>query len=95
MWSRYTFGWYFFLFSRIQLESHSPFQFRLKDLFRPAVLLEKVFHSGALAMLAQNVGITKDSRHSQNDGGHLVPTHKRVQAPGEKGLGRQAAADAQ
>ena len=55
---------------------------------------EEILQAGALAALAQFVGVTEDLCHALYDGNHLVPAHKRIQALAKGGLSRQPATDA-
>ena len=87
-------GWFFFD-HRIQLESDTALEFSHEPRGGPPVPQEKVLQAGALAALTEYVGVAEDFGHTLDDGNHLIPAYKGVQALAEQRLSRQPASDPQ
>ena len=66
-----------------------------KTLGSPSMPQEKKLQPCALAMLAQNLGVTEQFGNSLDHRQNLIPPDKRVQPRSEIGFGREPAGNAQ
>src|SRR5260221_13339863 len=61
----------------------------------PAMLQEKKFQPGALAVLAEHLGFAKQLRHTAYNRDSLLPPHESVQANAEVRIGGETTGHAQ
>src|SRR5882757_9870298 len=76
-----------FWLSRIERETQSVLQFRQERISDPAMLQEKKFQPGALAVLAQHFGLAEQFRHAAYNRDRLLPSDESVQANAKMRIG--------
>src|SRR5205823_9665179 len=80
---------------RIQTKTNPAFQFMQEVVARPAVLEEKELEPRSFPALAQYLALTKKFCDAFEDGQHLLPPHKGIQANPKVRIGSVPSANAQ
>src|SRR5712675_646359 len=84
-----------FRLRRIEREAQSVLQFRQERISGPAMLQEKKFQPGALAVLAQHFGLAEQFRHAAYNRDRLLPSDESVQANAKMRIRRETASHTQ